>query len=113
MKVKKFISPLDGLKKYFGNRIVYAQGYAAGRPMYGREEKIPQATVDSLRNDAVEKAAKADLVIFIGGLNKNHFQDCEGGDRLSYELPFGQNELIEGLLKVNNANQQLKTSSDS
>ena len=46
-------------------------------------------------------AAKADLVIFIGGLNKNHFQDCEGGDRLSYELPFGQNELIEGLLKVN------------
>ena len=28
----------------------------AGRPMYGREEKIPQATVDSLRNDAVEKA---------------------------------------------------------
>lgn len=39
LKVKKFISPLDGLKKYFGNRIVYAQGYAAGRPMYGREEK--------------------------------------------------------------------------
>ena len=40
-------------------------------------------------------------VIFVGGLNKNHFQDCEGGDRLSYELPFAQNELIEALLKVN------------
>ena len=43
----------------------------------------------------------ADLVIFVGGLNKNHFQDCEGGDRLSYGLPFGQNDLIEALLKVN------------
>lgn len=57
--------------------------------------------MDSLRNDAVEKAKNADLVIFVGGLNKNHFQDCEGGDRLSYELPFAQNELIEALLKVN------------
>lgn len=101
LKVKKVISPLDGLKKYFGDRIVYAQGYAAGRPMYGREEKIPQATMDSLRNDAVAKAAQADLVIFIGGLNKNHFQDCEGGDRLTFGLPFGQNELIEELLKAN------------
>ena len=27
LKVKKFISPLDGLKKYFGNRIVLAQSY--------------------------------------------------------------------------------------
>lgn len=25
----------------------------------------------------------------------------KGGDRLSYELPFAQNELIEALLKVN------------
>jgi beta-glucosidase len=49
----------------------------------------------------VEKAMNSDLVIFVGGLNKNHFQDCEGGDRLSYELPFAQNELIEALLKVN------------
>lgn len=57
--------------------------------------------MDSLRNDAIEKAAKADLVIFIGGLNKNHYQDCEGGDRLSYGLPFGQDELIEGLVKAN------------
>ena len=34
-------------------------------------------------------------------MNKNHFQDCEGGDRLEYGLPFGQDELIEALLEVN------------
>lgn len=101
LKVQKVISPLDGIKAKFGDGVVYAQGYTSGRPMYGRADVIPQVTVDSLRNDAVEKAMNSDLVIFVGGLNKNHFQDCEGGDRLSYELPFAQNELIEALLKVN------------
>lgn len=101
LKVKRFVSPLEGLKKRLGNRIEYAQGYTAGRPIYGNAENIPQSVMDSLRNDAIEKATKADLVIFIGGLNKNHYQDCEGGDRLSYGLPFGQDELIEGLVKAN------------
>lgn len=101
LKVQRVVSPLDGIKAKFGENVVYAQGYTSGRPMYGRADVIPQTTVDSLRNDAVEKAMNADLVIFVGGLNKNHFQDCEGGDRLSYGLPFGQNELIEALLKVN------------
>ena len=40
-------------------------------------------------------------MLYIGGLNKNFNQDCESGDRLSYSLPFGQDELIEDLLKVN------------
>lgn len=88
LKVQRVISPLDGIKAKFGDNVVYAQGYTSGRPMYGRADVIPQVTVDSLRNDAVEKAMNSDLVIFVGGLNKNHFQDCEGGDRLSYELPF-------------------------
>ena len=101
LKVQRVVSPLDGIKAKFGEDVVYAQGYTSGRPMYGRADVIPQTTVDSLRNDAVEKAMNADLVIFVGGLNKNHFQDCEGGDRLSYGLPFGQNDLIEALLKVN------------
>ncbi len=101
LKVQRVVSPLDGIKAKFGEDVVYAQGYTSGRPMYGWADVIPQTTVDSLRNDAVEKAMNADLVIFVGGLNKNHFQDCEGGDRLSYGLPFGQNDLIEALLKVN------------
>ena len=80
LKVKDFISPLEGLQKKYGN-VVYAQGYKAGRPMYGQVEEIPQAVMDSLREDAVAKAKEADLVIYVGGLNKNHQQDCEAGDR--------------------------------
>ncbi len=101
LKVKDMISPLDGFIKLYGNKVKYAQGYAAGRPMYGRADEVPKTVEDSLRNDAVEKARKADVIIFVGGLNKNHYQDCEGGDRLSYKLPFGQDELIDEILKVN------------
>lgn len=101
LKVKTFISPLDGLKAQLGDRISYAQGYMAGRPMYGYADEIPQNVMDSLRNDAVDKARQADMVIFIGGLNKNHYQDCEGGDRLSYALPFGQEQLIKELYQAN------------
>lgn len=101
LKVKDMVSPLDGLRELYGDKVVYTRGYAAGRPMYGRADEIPQAVTDSLRNRAVEMAREADLVVLFGGLNKNHFQDCEGGDRLQYGLPFGQDELIEALQAVN------------
>lgn len=101
LKVKDMVSPLDGLRAAYGDKVAYAKGYAAGRPMYGRADEIPQNVVDSLRAEAVEMAKKADLVVLVGGLNKNHFQDCEGGDRLEYGLPFGQDDLIEALLGVN------------
>ena len=101
LKVKDMVSPLDGMRSLYGDKVAYTQGYAAGRPMYGRAEEIPQAITDSLRIAATELAKDADLVILFGGLNKNHFQDCEAGDRLTYGLPFGQNELIESLLSVN------------
>ncbi|NVK94522.1 glycoside hydrolase family 3 C-terminal domain-containing protein [Bacteroides sp. L10-4] len=101
LKVKDMVSPLDGLRAAYGDKVTYAKGYAAGRPMYGRADEISQNVVDSLRAEAVEMARKADLVVLVGGLNKNHFQDCEGGDRLEYGLPFGQDELVEALLGVN------------
>ena len=41
------------------------------------------------------------MVIFVGGLNKSDYQDCEGHDRKSYDLPYAQNEAIEAILKVN------------
>ncbi len=101
LKAKDMVSPLEGLKAMYGDKVKFAQGYAAGRPMYGHADEIPQNVVDSLRAEAVDMARDADVVILFGGLNKNHFQDCEGGDRLSYGLPFGQPELIDELLKVN------------
>lgn len=101
LKPKYISTPLDALTKQFGGKIEFAQGYMAGRAMYGNEEVVPECIADSLRNEAVEKARNSDLVIFIGGLNKNHFQDCEGGDRKSFALPFGQDKLITGLLEAN------------
>ena len=101
LKVKDMVSPLDGLRELYGDKVMFAHGYTAGRPMYGQVEEIPQSVTDSLREEAVSMAKEADLIIMVGGLNKNHEQDCEAGDRTIYGLPFGQPELIEALLAVN------------
>lgn len=102
LKPKVEISPLDGLRARFGaDRVDYAQGYKSGRAMYGRADAIAPDEEARLRAEAVEKARGADLIVYVGGLNKNHFQDCEGGDRQHYHLPFGQDALIDALLDVN------------
>lgn len=102
LKTKYEISPLQGVKNAFGaqSEIKYAMGYSAGAPAYGRE--LPSKfNTDTLRNQAIKMAKDADLVIYVGGLNKNYLQDCEGGDRKQFELPFNQNKLLAELLKVN------------
>jgi len=101
LKVAYEVSPLEGLEKRYGKEnIVYSQGYASGPSNYGKEIK-PNINTDSLQNVAIETAKNADVVIFIGGLNKNKNQDCEGGDRISFNLPFNQDQLIQEILKVN------------
>ena len=100
LKVKHEISPLQGLVELYGDKITYTQGYAAGRPRYGKVEQ-PRVDTDSLYRKALELAADADLVIFVGGLNKNHEQDCEADDRVQYSLPFGQDRLIPELAAIN------------
>jgi len=101
LKVKWEVSPLQGLIEKFGSdRVKYTMGYASGAVSYDRVNK-PLLDADSLACQAVKLASESDLVIFVGGLNKNTQQDCEGSDRKSYGLPFGQNELITQLLKVN------------
>jgi len=102
LKVKYEVSPLQGLQKQLGKNInlSYSLGYASGPPAYARE--LPsKLNVDSLLNEAVSIAKKADVVVFFGGLNKNHHQDSEGGDRIDYNLPFGQDNLLKEILKVN------------
>jgi len=95
------ISPLQGIKERFVNaEIMHAMGYASGPAVYGYV--VPSSLdADSLKRIALETAAKADIVLFIGGLNKNHKQDCENGDREGLGLPFGQDELISDILSVN------------
>ncbi|WP_308762577.1 glycoside hydrolase family 3 C-terminal domain-containing protein [uncultured Bacteroides sp.] len=102
LKPKMVITPLEALVDKLGSDCVtFSQGYMASRPMFDRADVISQSVADSLYNAAIEEARKADLVIFMGGLNKNYQQDCEGEDRRAYELPYGQDRLIEGLLKAN------------
>ena len=101
LKVKYEVSPLQGLiAKYGKNHVVYSQGYASGPSKWDREEPS-KLSADSLIKNAVETAKNADVVYIIGGLNKNHSQDSEGADRKSFDLPYGQDKLIEAILKVN------------
>ena len=103
LKTLKDVSPFDGLSqaitsqlgKASGVRLLYAQGYASGRALYDHVDKVSADQNARLKAEAIEKAKEADLIIYIGGLNKNHKQDCENGDRESYNLSFGQNELIQ------------------
>lgn len=101
LKAKNEVSPLEGIQKRFQNaKILQTMGYASGPALYARTEPSP-FNADSLKTKAIEIAKEADRVLFIGGLNKNHLQDCEGGDRLSYNLPFGQDELLKEIISVN------------
>ena len=101
LKAQHETSVLAAMKAEFGDRVQWAQGYIPGRTDYSLEHNVSQTVMDSLRNEAVEMAKKADVVILVGGLNKNRHQDCEDSDRQTYDLPFGQPELIEALARVN------------
>ena len=94
------ISPLEAIKKLYGDKVDYAQGYLSGRALYDHVDEVSPSERVRLREEALRKAKEADLIIYIGGLNKNHKEDCENGDRLGYDLSFEQNELIEGLAKI-------------
>ncbi len=101
LKAKTEISPLDGLKNRYKNAtIIHAMGYASGPSAYDRVI-TSELDANKLKQEAIEAASKADIVLFFGGLNKNHLQDCEGADRKEFKLPFGQDELLNELLKVN------------
>lgn len=101
LKVKYEVSPLEGIRNMYGaDKVSYSPGYTSGPSAYGRVIE-PEEDQQHLMAEAIKAAAVADVVFFVGGLNKNHHQDCEGGDRLSYNLPFNQDQLIREILKVN------------
>lgn len=101
LDVKREVSPLQGIKDLYGDKVDYAQGYESGGFAYNYVADIPKAVQDSLHDEAISKAKDADLIIFVGGLNKNFHQDCEDGDRTQYNLPFGQDKLINDLIAMN------------
>lgn len=108
LKARYEITPLEGLRKRVGNdaEIVYARGYVGDTTTSYNGVVTGQNLADSrsareLRDEALRVAKDADIVLFIGGLNKSDHQDAEDSDRLSMDLPYGQNELIKDIAKVN------------
>jgi beta-glucosidase len=95
------ISPLEGLKKRYKNAtIIHSMGYETGASVYDNVLP-PNLNQDSLRTAALATAKKADIILYVGGLNKSHLQDCEGDDRQSYKLPYNQEKLIRDLKNIN------------
>ena len=107
LKVQREILPLDGIRErfkdcevdfargYVGDTVQSYNGVTVGRSLYETRSAA------ELTAEAVEKARQADVIIFFGGLNKSDHQDCEGHDRQEFGLPYGQDQLIEALVKAN------------
>ena len=103
IKAKYERSPLEGLKQLAGDKIAitFAEGYSM-------KDSVDQKT---LIKEAVEAAGKSDVSIIFVGLthvwqrnkkeNKNEGWDNEGFDNKSWELPWGQNDLIEAVANAN------------
>ncbi len=111
LKVQKEISPLSGLEKALHEynpdlSVEFERGYVGDTTGSYNGVTTGQSLVDhrsagQLIAAAVAKARTADAVILFGGLNKSDHQDCEGHDRLTYDLPYDQNKLIEALSRAN------------
>lgn len=109
LKAKYEVTPLEGLRRAAAERgisVEWARGYV-GDPT-GEYDQVKTGQnladprpADTLRAEAVALAKQADLVIFVGGLNKSSHQDCEGYDRRSLALPYGQDTLIAALAAAN------------
>ena len=86
---------MDFARGYVGDTVQSYNGVTVGRSLYETRSAA------ELTAEAVEKARQADVIIFFGGLNKSDHQDCEGHDRQEFGLPYGQDQLIEALVKAN------------
>ena len=109
LKAKYEISPLQGIReraKLNNAEVHYVRGYVGdiGGEYNGvttGQNLRDDRTSAQLTAEAVEAAKTADVVLFIGGLNKADHQDSESFDRLQYHLPYNQDQLISALAKVN------------
>lgn len=103
-QVKAFyeVTPLQGLKNIAGKKvkITYCKGYNIARGAGADQTLIQQA---------VEAAKKADVAIIVGGWThgynysvwKDNAYDAEDTDKPNMDMPFGQNELIKAVLAAN------------
>ena len=109
LKAKYEISPLQGIRERAAlnnTEVRYVRGYVGdvGGEYNGvttGQDLRDERSAAELTAEAVTAAKQADVVLFIGGLNKADHQDAEGCDRLQYGLPYGQDELISALAQAN------------
>ncbi len=109
LKVQRETLPLDGIKKAAaekGIEVVYERGYVGDvtgeyNGVTTGQDLSENRTSAQLIADAVKAAKDADMVIFVGGLNKSDHQDAEGVDRLDFSLPYDQDKVIEALAAAN------------
>jgi beta-glucosidase len=99
-------TPLAGILNRVDRQVTvaYAMGYdappASARSTRPKDAGEPFAAAE-LADRAVAAARAADVVIFIGGLNHDAGMDCEGSDRKSLKLPYGQDDLIAKIVAAN------------
>nr|WP_238319376.1 glycoside hydrolase family 3 C-terminal domain-containing protein [Bacteroides propionicifaciens] len=108
LKAKYEVSPLDGIKARVGDnaKVTFARGYVGDvltvqDGLRSSTDLSDNRSKEELISEAVSAAKDADVVIFVGGLNKSSGQDSESNDRASLGLPYGQDDLIEALVKAN------------
>ena len=108
LKAQHEISPLQGIQDLVGSQaeVVYARGYIGDtngnyNGVTTGQNLSDKRTARQLADEAIAAARQADIVIFFGGLNKSKHQDCEDADRLSLQLPYGQDSLITALQEAN------------
>lgn len=108
LKVHHECTPLEGIRAAVGDRVkvLYERGYVGDvttsyNGVDSGQDLADSRTSGQLLADAVAAARQADAVLFVGGLNKSDYQDCEGADRREYGLPYGQDAVIEALAAAN------------
>ena len=104
LKTKYEVNLLEGLTNAVGEKaqVIWERGYVGSTATtYNRvstgQDLTDNRTPEELIAAAVAAAADADHVIFVGGLNKDRHQDCEGADRYDTDLPYDQQGVIEAL----------------
>jgi beta-glucosidase len=102
VKARYEVTPLEALKKELNGKVTinYAKGYTAPPSMWSIDTTTELYNL-ALARQAVEVAKKSDIVLYFGGLNHNQRNDSEGADRLDMKLPYGQDILLNEIVKAN------------
>jgi len=96
------VTPLEGIKNHVGKkiRVTYAKGYEIKRGATANAVMI---------QEAVDAASKSEIAIIVGGWThgfnysiwQDNAYDAEEYDKPDMYMPFGQDQLIQAVMKAN------------